>query len=105
MHRFFLGPIAALVLAGCMTAEQTAVVDANIQSTLAAVCPVAQQAHAAFVVAAVNSDRVARYADEERQAYAAISVACNNPGAVNSSNFLIYVATAYAAWEVAGALG
>lgn len=102
MRRFVVA--AVLVAAVGLSACQSAQVDASIQSTLAAVCPVADQAHAAFTIVATRSERAAEYADEERQAYAAVSVACSNPSAVTSQNVLVYVAAAYAAWEVAGVL-
>lgn len=98
MRRMLLAGIAALSLVAC----QTAAVDTSIQSTLSAVCPTLNQAHAAFLVVAARSDRAAEYVDTEAQAYASIRVACSNPAAVNSSNVLVYIASAYAAWEIAG---
>jgi len=90
----------SLLVGACQTAQ----LDSGIQSTLAAICPIADQAHAAFTLVAMRTDKVERYVTSERQAYAAISVACSNPGAVNSQNILVFAAGAYAAWEMAGVI-
>jgi hypothetical protein len=96
--------IAAAALAvGLGACTQTAEIDAGIQSSLAAICPIADQAHAAFL--AVNmTGKFDKYADEERQAYAALRPACLNPSAVNLQNIGVYIGAAYVAWEMAGVI-
>lgn len=104
--RRFVGALAffslAVGLAGCMSASQTARVDANIQVTLKTVCPVAENFHANYLAASVVIPKAAKYAKQENQAYQAIEVACVDPTAVNSGNIVGYVLAAYVAWTAAG---
>jgi hypothetical protein len=94
-------PIAAagFVLAGCQSAK----FDDTIQSNLRAICPVVEQAHDAFLVVAAAKPSIAeQFGRKEAQAYAALSVACADPSNVTSRNILVYIASAFAAWQIAG---
>lgn len=96
-------PLAAagFVLAGCQSAK----FDDQIQSSLMAICPVVDQAHTAFLVVAAAKPNIAeQWGKKEAQAYAALSVACGDPTAVNSRNILVFVASAYAAYQIAGVM-
>lgn len=100
MRSILLASSAALALAGCQSTSTK--VDSSIQQALSGICPAVQQAHAAFLIAATANAKAAKVAGKEAQAYAAVEVACIDPSNVNSSNLLVYIATAYAAWEIAG---
>lgn len=93
-----LALVVPFLLLGCQTTQ----VDSAIQTALTAVCPGIQQVHAGFLIAATKNKKAQEYAGREGQAYAAIEVGCVDPTAVDSKNILVYIATAYVAWEIAG---